>query len=153
MSRDLSPNLSCSTDRRKQAYPFRAAVKYRRWERTIRQLTSDQAGTRVFSAGPPLARRLCPKTTSRTGLQCITIEGESLNSYDLERLTTQVTGDVATTTYRACIRWANKTGAGSTICVLHTWVRKLGGRWQIISGMSAPRNPRAIEPGGLVHHG
>ena len=71
-----------------------------------------------------------------------TSKGESLKSYDLERLTTQVTGDVATTTYRVRLTWADKAGPGqpSTIRIIHTWVRKPGGGWQIISGMSAPTN-------------
>ncbi len=71
-----------------------------------------------------------------------TSKGETLNSYDLERLTTQATGDVATTTYRVRITWANKAGAEqhSIVRIIHTWVRKPGGNWQIISGMSAPTN-------------
>jgi ketosteroid isomerase-like protein len=71
-----------------------------------------------------------------------TSKGESLQSYDLERLTSQVTGDVATTTYRVRLTWGDKAGAGqsSTIRVIHTWVRDAGGTWQIISGMSAPTN-------------
>jgi ketosteroid isomerase-like protein len=69
-----------------------------------------------------------------------TSKGASLQSYDLEPLTSQVTGDVATTTYRVRITWADKAGAGqsSTIRIIHTWVRGTGGIWQIISGMSAP---------------
>ena len=71
-----------------------------------------------------------------------TSKGETLKSYDLERLTTQTTGDVATTTYRVRIMWADKGGAEqpSTVRIIHTWVRKPGGNWQIISGMSAPTN-------------
>ena len=71
-----------------------------------------------------------------------TSKGQSLQSYDLKRLTSQVTGDVATTTYRARLTWADKAGTGqsSTIRIIHTWVRGAGGTWQIISGMSAPTN-------------
>jgi ketosteroid isomerase-like protein len=71
-----------------------------------------------------------------------TSRGESLQSYDLEPLSTQVTGDIATTTYRVRLRWADKAGGGrpSTIRVIHTWVRSPSGIWQIISGMSAPTN-------------
>ncbi len=71
-----------------------------------------------------------------------TSKGETLKSYDLERLTTQVTGDVATTTYRVRSTWADKAGAGqpSTVRIMHTWVRRPGGAWQIISGMSGPTN-------------
>jgi ketosteroid isomerase-like protein len=71
-----------------------------------------------------------------------TSKGESLQSYDLKRLTSQVTGDVATTTYRVRLAGGDKAGAGqsSTIRVIHTWVRDANGTWQIISGMSAPTN-------------
>jgi ketosteroid isomerase-like protein len=71
-----------------------------------------------------------------------TSKGESLKSYDLEPLATQVTGNIATTTYRVRLIWADKAGAGppSTIRIIHTWVRNDGDRWQIISGMSAPTN-------------
>jgi len=71
-----------------------------------------------------------------------TSKGESLKSYDLEPLITQVTGDVATTTYRVRLVWSGPAGAGqpATIRVIHTWVRNPGGTWQIISGMSAPTN-------------
>jgi len=69
-----------------------------------------------------------------------TSKGESLKSYDLEPLTAQVTGNVATTTYRIRLTWTDTAGAGqpSTIRIIHTWVRGPGGTWQIISGMSAP---------------
>jgi ketosteroid isomerase-like protein len=71
-----------------------------------------------------------------------TSKGEALKSYDLERLTTQVTDNLATVTYRVRLSWANKNGAGqsSTLRVIHTWLRSAGGTWQIISGMSAPTN-------------
>jgi ketosteroid isomerase-like protein len=68
-------------------------------------------------------------------------KGESLKSYDLERLTVQVTGDVTTTTYRVRSVWADRTGREQpgTVRIIHTWLRQ-GGTWQIISGMSAPTN-------------
>ena len=69
-------------------------------------------------------------------------KGETLKSYELERLTTQVTGNLATVTYRVRLTWADKNGPGqpTTIRIIHTWVRDAGGTWQIISGMSAPTN-------------
>ena len=71
-----------------------------------------------------------------------TSKGETLKSYDLEQLTAQVTGDVATVTYRVRYTFADKTGAGqpSQVRIIHTWLRSAGGKWQIISGMSAPTN-------------
>src|SRR5580658_5587700 len=35
-------------------------------------------------------------------------KGESLQSYELEPISTQVTGDIATTTYRVRLRWTDK---------------------------------------------
>jgi ketosteroid isomerase-like protein len=69
-----------------------------------------------------------------------TSKGESLKSYDLERLITQLTGNLATVTYRVRLTWADKSGAdqSSTVRIIHTWVRNAGSNWQIISGMSAP---------------
>ena len=72
-----------------------------------------------------------------------TEKGETLKSYDLERLTTRVTRNVATTTYRVRVTWADKTGTAvqpQTTRIIHTWVRQEDGTWQIISGMSAPTN-------------
>jgi ketosteroid isomerase-like protein len=71
-----------------------------------------------------------------------TSQGETLKSYDLERLTAQVTGDVATVTYRVRYTFADKNGAGqpSQVRIIHTWLRSREGKWQIISGMSAPTN-------------
>ena len=71
-----------------------------------------------------------------------TTKGETLKSYDLERLTTQVTDNLATMTYRVRLTWADKNRAGqsSTLRVMHTWLRNSGGTWEIISGMSAPTN-------------
>jgi ketosteroid isomerase-like protein len=69
-------------------------------------------------------------------------KGETLKSYDLERLTAQVTGDVATVTYRVRYTFADKNGVGqpSQVRIIHTWLRSREGKWQIISGMSAPTN-------------
>lgn len=71
-----------------------------------------------------------------------TSKGDTFKSYDLERLTTQVTDNLATVTYRVRLTWADKNGAGesSTLRVIHTWLRNVRGNWQIISGMSAPTN-------------
>jgi ketosteroid isomerase-like protein len=69
--------------------------------------------------------------------------GDTLKSYDLEQLSIQVTGNVATTTYRIHTTWANKSGTENTVVirVIHTWLRDTEGSWQIVSGMSAPTNP------------
>lgn len=69
--------------------------------------------------------------------------GDTIKSYDLEQLSIQVTGNVATTTYRIHTTWVNKSGAENTraVRVIHTWLRDTAGSWQIISGMAAPTNP------------
>lgn len=69
-----------------------------------------------------------------------TTRGERLKSYSLERLTEQVSGNMATTTYRVYATWANKAGReqSETARILHTWRRDDDGTWRIFSGMSAP---------------
>jgi ketosteroid isomerase-like protein len=68
--------------------------------------------------------------------------GETLKSYDLERLAAQATGNHVTVAYRIRMTWVGKDGADkpSTIRVIHTWLKDPGGRWQIISGMAASPN-------------
>ncbi len=69
-----------------------------------------------------------------------TSKGEHLKSYALERLTVQVSGDLATTTYRARIVWVDKAGKETvdSARLLHTWRCDENGTWRIFSGMSAP---------------
>ena len=71
-----------------------------------------------------------------------TAKGESLKSYQLERLQMQIVDDVATTTYRMRMIWVDKKGGeqAATIRVIHTWLRNPDGTWKIVSGMSAPTN-------------
>ncbi len=66
-------------------------------------------------------------------------KGERLKSYSLERLTEQVSGDMATTTYRAQAIWINQAGKEQSEVqrILHTWRRDSDGTWRIFSGMSA----------------
>lgn len=68
--------------------------------------------------------------------------GETLKSYDLERLAAQATGNHVTVAYRIRMTWVGQDGVDkpSTIRVLHTWQGDAGGRWQIISGMAASPN-------------
>ena len=71
-----------------------------------------------------------------------TSKGETLKSYELQRLNIQQTADIVTTTYRVRALWVDKNGAGSpqTTRIIHTWIKTPEGNWQIISGMSAPTN-------------
>ena len=65
--------------------------------------------------------------------------GETLKSYDLERLSIRVTGNIATTTYRVRATFRNKSGSERTAVsrIIHTWLHDPAGAWQILSGMSA----------------
>ncbi len=71
-----------------------------------------------------------------------TDKSESLKTYQLQRLVSQQTGDLVTTTYRISLEWTAKDGTGSSdkSRIIHTWIRGKDGSWQIISGMSAPVN-------------
>jgi ketosteroid isomerase-like protein len=66
-------------------------------------------------------------------------KGERLKSYSLERLTDQVSGDMATTTYRVRATWIDRAGKEQSEVqrILHTWHRDSDGTWRIFSGMSA----------------
>ena len=66
-------------------------------------------------------------------------KGDTLKSFDLEQLSVQVSGDVATTTYRIHENWSNKNGTerSEITRIIHTWLRDSAGSWHIISGMSA----------------
>jgi len=59
-------------------------------------------------------------------------------SYTLDRLTEQVSDDMATT-YRAHATWINQAGKEQSEVqrILHTWRRDSDGTWRIFSGMSA----------------
>jgi ketosteroid isomerase-like protein len=65
--------------------------------------------------------------------------GQRLESYELEALSIQVTGNLATTTYRIHQHWVDKSGADhpSVSRIIHTWLRGPDGTWTIVSGMSS----------------
>lgn len=72
-----------------------------------------------------------------------TSKGIKLQTYSIEQLAIQVTGDVALDYYRINATWANGEGAEvrtDRLRITHTWIRTHG-TWQIIGGMSAPLNP------------
>jgi ketosteroid isomerase-like protein len=71
-----------------------------------------------------------------------TSKGETYKLDNLERLVVQVNGNYATTTYRVRGAWLDRTGKGdaTTVRIIHTWLHGQDGKWQIISGMSAPTN-------------
>jgi ketosteroid isomerase-like protein len=71
-----------------------------------------------------------------------TSTGETLKSYDLQRLAAQASGDHVTVTYRVHMTWVTKDGVDqpSNLRVIHTWLRVASHKWQIISGMAAAPN-------------
>ena len=71
-----------------------------------------------------------------------TSKGIKFESYSIEQLAIQVTGDVAVDYYRINAAWANGEGGKvrtDRLRITHTWIRT-GGTWQIIGGMSSPVN-------------
>jgi len=71
-----------------------------------------------------------------------TSKGIKLQSYSIEQLAIQVTGDIAINHYRIKAMWDNAEGAEARTDALrmtHTWIR-WHGTWEIIGGMSAPMN-------------
>jgi len=71
-----------------------------------------------------------------------TSKGIKLQTYSIEQLAVQVTGDAAVDYYRINARWANGEGAEvrtDRLRITHTWIRA-GGTWQILGGMSSPVN-------------
>ena len=71
-----------------------------------------------------------------------TLKGVKLQSYELEQVAIQITGNIAADHYRIKMTWS---GPGptdiktETLRIHHTWIRT-GETWQILAGMSAPVN-------------
>ncbi|PYI99297.1 MAG: hypothetical protein DMF00_11245 [Verrucomicrobia bacterium] len=71
-----------------------------------------------------------------------TSKGIKLQSYSIEELAIQITGDVAINYYRIKATWANSKGVEvktDALRITHTWIRTHD-TWQILGGMSAPVN-------------
>jgi ketosteroid isomerase-like protein len=69
-------------------------------------------------------------------------KGLKLQSYSIEQLAIQITGDIAVNHYRIKANWAANDGAEvrtDALRITHTWIRTQGA-WQILGGMSAPLN-------------
>src|SRR3954453_5352891 len=69
-----------------------------------------------------------------------TSKGIKLQSYSIEQLAIQTTGDVAMDYYRVKETWEDSKGSevrSDRIRITHTWIRTHG-TWQIIGGMSSP---------------
>jgi ketosteroid isomerase-like protein len=71
-----------------------------------------------------------------------TSKGIKLQSYSIEQVAIQITGDIAVNHYRIKMNWAKDDASEKrtdTMRITHTWLRTHG-TWQIIGGMSAPVN-------------
>jgi ketosteroid isomerase-like protein len=68
--------------------------------------------------------------------------GETLRSFDLERLAASASGEYVTVAYRVRMTWVDKNGAEKLggLRVIHTWLASADHQWQIISGMAAAPN-------------
>jgi len=96
----------------------------------------DFLGWPYVSASPVRKDHITDWMTANTS------KGIKLQSYSIEQLAIQVTGDVAIDHYRIKANWANKDGAEArtdALRIMHTWIRTHG-TWQILGGMSAPVN-------------
>jgi ketosteroid isomerase-like protein len=73
-----------------------------------------------------------------------TSKGMKLQSYSIEPLAIQVTGDIAINHYRIKATWATNDKAKvrtDALRITHTWIRTHDA-WQILGGMSAPVNEK-----------
>lgn len=71
-----------------------------------------------------------------------TSKGVKLQSYSIEQMGIQVTGDIAINHYRIAANWADDRGGNTRndkLRITHTWLRT-NDTWQILGGMSAPVN-------------
>jgi ketosteroid isomerase-like protein len=96
----------------------------------------DFLGWPYVSASPVRKDHITDWMTANTS------KGINLQSYSIEQLAIQVTGDIAIDHYRIKANWANKDGAEArtdALRIMHTWIRTHG-TWQIVGGMSAPVN-------------
>ena len=96
----------------------------------------DFLGWPYVSASPVRKDHITDWMTANTS------KGIKLQSYSIEQLAIQVTGDVAIDHYRIKAKWANKDGAEArtdALRIMHTWIRTHG-TWQTLGGMSAPVN-------------
>jgi ketosteroid isomerase-like protein len=65
--------------------------------------------------------------------------GETLRSYEVERLAAQASANYVTVAYRVRLTWVTRQGVEKPagLRVLHTWLKGPDAGWQILSGMAA----------------
>jgi ketosteroid isomerase-like protein len=96
----------------------------------------DFLGWPFVSSAPVRKDRITDWITTNTS------EGIKLQSYSIEQLAIQITGDIAIDHYRIKMHWARDQGTetrNDAMRITHTWIRRQG-TWEIIGGMSAPMN-------------
>ena len=97
-------------------------------------------GMRTLSARPTSSSTPLRKDHITDWITRNTSTGVKMQSYTIEQLAIQVTGDIAIDHYRVKIGWAGPGPTESNTEVVrdhsHTWLRTHGS-WQIIGGMSA----------------
>src|SRR5438309_9874621 len=106
------------------------------WRSIVRSgMTTSSAGRSLVQL--PFEDHITDWITNNTS------KGLTLQSYTIEQLAIQVTGDIAIDHYRIKLNWTkNDTGEVArtdAMRITHTWIRT-NGAWQIIGGMSAPVN-------------
>ena len=95
-----------------------------------------------FLGWPFVSSAPVPKDHITDWITANTSKGVRLQSYSIEQLAIQVTGDIAMDYYRIKATWANSMGSEVStdrLRITHTWTRTHG-TWQIIGGMSSPVN-------------
>lgn len=98
---------------------------------------SDFVGWPFVSPAPVRKDHITDWITSNTS------KGLKLQSYSIEQLAVQVTGDIAIDYYRIKANWTmgdtGEVARTDAIRITHTWI-ETDGTWQILGGMSAPVN-------------
>ena len=112
-------------------------MKANDFERYLTLWDADFVGWPLSSPEPAGKEQITEWITARTSKR------ETLKSYDLERLKAYFGDSYATVTYRVRLVWTDKKGTDKPggLRIIQPWVRNADGKWQIISGMSAPPNP------------
>jgi len=96
----------------------------------------DFVGWPLFSSAPVRKDQVTDWITANMS------KGVKLQSFSIEQLAIQVTGDIAINHYRIKMGWAGPGPTESDTEILratHTWLRT-GNTFQIIGGMAAPVN-------------
>ena len=95
-----------------------------------------------FLGWPPASSAPVRKVHVTDWLTANRSKGVKLESYAIEQVAIQVTGDIGVVHYRIKMEWSGPKPTDNeteTIRVHHTWLRS-NGTWEILAGMGAPVN-------------